>query len=58
MRLIGNDALEKLKERLQYDTECNAFYVDASDLVVAGPAEKKPRPDEERGEEGDREIMQ
>ena len=53
MKLTGDDALEKLKERLQYDTEHDAFYIDAADLVVAGPAKKTPCSDEEHGEEGE-----
>ncbi len=52
MRLTGKEVMEKLSEKLSYDTETEMFIIDAKDLVVDGLT-KTPCSDEEHGEEGE-----
>lgn len=48
MRLTGKEAIEKLQEKLSYDTETGMFIIDANDIVV-GDLAKMPHSDEGHG---------
>lgn len=53
MMLTGKEAMEKLQEKLQYDTEHDAFVINSTDLIIDYNNKSPHAVDECGGEEAE-----